>query len=80
MAARFSTVNPAESVKSYAGYDQNRQYTLGITKYVIGHSLKLQLDATYDQKDMIVGSNQSFWMTRFQIELGIWWCVNVLMC
>ncbi|MGV8828605.1 MAG: porin [Breznakibacter sp.] len=71
VAARFSTVNPAESVKSYAGYDQNRQYTLGITKYVIGHSLKLQLDATYDQKDMIVGNNQSFWMTRFQIELGI---------
>lgn len=71
VAARYSTVNPAESVKEYVGYDKNQQYTLGITKYVIGHSLKLQLDATYDQKDMITGSNKSFWMTRFQIELGI---------
>lgn len=71
LAARYSTVNPAGSVKNLAGYDKNHQYTMGITKYVIGHSLKLQLDATYDHKDMIVGSNQSFWMTRFQIELGI---------
>ena len=71
IAARYSDVNVAKSIKKQAGYSHENQFTLGITKYVIGHSLKLQLDATYDQKDMIVGSDQSFWMTRFQIELGI---------
>ena len=71
LAARYSNVNTAQSIKTYAGYSHEHQYTLGVTKYVIGHSLKLQFDATYDQKNMITGSDQSFWMTRFQIELGI---------
>jgi phosphate-selective porin OprO and OprP len=50
-----------------------QQYTLGITKYLKGHRIKLQFDTTYEQlfnsNDKTLNSNNVY--ARFQIELGI---------
>lgn len=70
-AARYSVVQPQKELRPLTEYKINNQYTFGITKYVIGHALKFQLDATYDQQIMQGGAEKSFWMTRFQVELGI---------
>ena len=42
IAARVTTIRPDEGVAR----DEN-QYTLGLSKYVVGHKLKVQTDLTY---------------------------------
>jgi phosphate-selective porin OprO and OprP len=50
-------------------------YTLGVTRYLRGHRLKVQADATYKnvlEKVPVPTSNQvSNWQFRFQVEIGI---------
>lgn len=50
-------------------------YTLGVTRYLRGHRLKVQADATYKNvldKVAAPTSNQiSNWQFRFQVEIGI---------
>ena len=41
-------------------------YTIGVSKYIIGHSLKAQSDLTYIE----VENQQNVWMFRFQIEMA----------
>jgi len=43
-----------------------RQYTMGVSKYIVGHSLKAQTDITF--QDTVNGTD--LWMFRFQIELA----------
>jgi phosphate-selective porin OprO and OprP len=43
-----------------------RQYTLGVSKYIVGHNLKAQADLTLSQQV----STSDLWMFRFQIEMA----------
>ena len=43
-----------------------KQYTLGFSKYIVGHNLKAQTDVTFQQ---IVNSTD-LWMFRFQVEFA----------
>lgn len=42
------------------------QYTLGFSKYIVGHNLKAQSDITYIQTETL----PDLWMFRFQIEVA----------
>lgn len=64
LAARASLVRPDDVL---AGVAENQtQYTLGATRYLRGHRLKVQSDLTLNQEN----STES-WIARFQVELGI---------
>ena len=52
------------------GYKKYTQTTLAVTKYLIGHSLKIQADASYNSKRASVEPDDR-WQLRFQVELGL---------
>lgn len=48
------------------------QYTLALTKYLQGHRVKLQGDATYERlENSLKVTSQDNWIFRIQMELGI---------
>lgn len=70
LALRNSTLFPEKEVRELVGYKNHNQTTLGVTKYLIGHSLKIQADASYNHKsESLVPFNR--WELRFQVELGL---------
>ena len=48
-----------------------RQYSLGVTKYIWEHAFKVQAEVSYDDLRYITGSSKNNWYARFQIEIGI---------
>ncbi|MGL5273109.1 MAG: porin [Phocaeicola sp.] len=72
IALRNSTILPNEDIQKQLKYTRYNQTTVGVTKYLIGHSLKLQLDASYNAKKMVdPTSNGNGYEFRVQVELGI---------
>jgi len=61
IAGRYTTIMP----ESFIG-NAYSQYTLGISRYVVGHKLKVQGDISYNTFD---GSDDSGLMTRLQIDM-----------
>lgn len=70
IALRNSTLLPDDDVKNLVGYKFYNQSTFGVTRYLIGHSLKIQADASFNYKKQAIDPQYSRWMLRFQIELG----------
>ncbi|MCU0416551.1 MAG: OprO/OprP family phosphate-selective porin [Cytophagaceae bacterium] len=70
IAGRVAQVTPYKSVQT--SQLQLRTYTLGVTKYLNKHRVKLQGNISYET-DYSYTTNQSknAWLTTFQIELGI---------
>ena len=71
IALRNSTMFPDREVQSLAGYRRWNQTTIGVTRYLIGHSLKLQADASYNHQSGALSPNYNRWEIRFQVELGL---------
>lgn len=71
VALRNSTLLPDSKVRDFAGYKAYNQSTVGVTKYLIGHSLKLQVDASYNHKTAALSPDYNRWEFRFQVELGL---------
>jgi phosphate-selective porin OprO and OprP len=71
MSARFSRVIPYNEIQTLE--PERTQYTLGGSKYIRGHRLKLQTDLSYQQNNWLQGERPDtfFWQWRFQIEVGI---------
>lgn len=64
-AARYTSVDLAKGL----GVTQNTtEYTLGLSRYIVGHKLKVQSDISYITKENADDSN---YRIRFQIEFGI---------
>ena len=61
-AGRYTQINPAATT----GKASHTQYTFGISKYVVGHKLKVQTDVSYMTTE---GSNDSDLMYRLQFDL-----------
>ena len=70
IALRNSTILPDSEVRPYANYRTYNQSTLGVTKYLIDHRLKVQADLSYNYKDEFTASGYDRWQLRFQVELG----------
>jgi phosphate-selective porin OprO/OprP len=64
IAGRFSTIKPDDL--NYSAINEEKEYTLGLSRYIVGHSLKVQTDFSYD--DFPLAENQ--FKFRFQIELA----------
>ena len=70
IALRNSTLFPKKEVRDLVGYKNYNQTTVAVTKYLIGHSLKVQADASYNhQNEALLPYNR--WEFRFQVELGL---------
>ncbi|MDX1591424.1 MAG: porin, partial [Balneolaceae bacterium] len=63
-ALRFTTINP-DDVSSLA---ESNEYTLGLSKYIVGHNLKIQTDLSYTDFAAAGASNEVTY--RFQVEVA----------
>ncbi|GGG07428.1 porin [Pontibacter amylolyticus] len=63
LAARYTDFNPT----TVTGIRQQDQYTLGVSKYIVGHSLKVQSDITLIQE----ASREDRTQFRLQMELAL---------
>lgn len=62
IAGRYTKVTPEKITLR----NENTQYTIGVSRYIVGHSLKIQSDVTLIQED----TRDDVLMTRFQVELA----------
>ena len=62
VAGRFTMIDQDPTTQR----EDIRQYTLGGSKYIVGHNLKAQADITYKQMVDI----PDLWMFRLQIEMA----------
>lgn len=67
--SRFSHQKPFQSIENLT--PQNNQYTLGITKYIWEHALKIQAELTKTNLNHFNNTKQENWYLRFQVEIGI---------
>lgn len=67
LVGRYSRLVPESSIRELT--PDLEQYTLGVTKYLNGHRLKVQSDITYEQRRGVAPGESL--MLRFQVELGI---------
>ncbi|SEA80215.1 Phosphate-selective porin O and P [Flavobacterium gillisiae] len=47
------------------------EYTIGLSKYIFGHKVKVQGEFSYDNVQNYSGSVDNNWFARFQVEIGI---------
>ena len=65
ISGRYTSVDLA---KGLAPTSNTTEYTLGLSKYIVGHKLKVQSDVSYIDSE---SSTIADYRIRFQIELGI---------
>ncbi len=65
LAGRFSSVSPDARSDSKGSY---QQYTLGVSKYVYGHTVKVQSDISYMHYENVAENDPL--MFRMQLEVG----------
>lgn len=68
VALRYSHVYPDSQLAALE--NDHEQYSLGASKYLKGHRVKIQTDGGLDQRNLNGLASES-WFLRFQIELGI---------
>lgn len=62
IAGRFSMLNQDQETQR----NDIRTYTFGVSKYIVGHSLKAQTDITFREQV----NTPNLWLFRFQIEMA----------
>lgn len=60
IALRYTTINPDEVVSN-----DEIEYTFGLSRYIVGHKLKIQTDLSY--QDVVNRDDRLFW--RVQVDL-----------
>ncbi|MCF6279472.1 MAG: OprO/OprP family phosphate-selective porin [Flavobacteriaceae bacterium] len=63
ISGRFTSI---ELNKTITGKNKENQYTLGVSKYIVGHSLKVQSDISY--LAIIGGNNELMYRLQFDIH------------
>lgn len=71
VVSRFSEVKPSIELADFTPYI--KQYTVGTTKYIKGHRVKLQCDVTLEDQNWLstIQNDNRNWQVRFQVEAGI---------
>jgi len=69
LVGRFSYQEPHKDIEMLT--PQTNQYSLGITKYIWEHALKLQAEITNSELNYFDSSKANDWYLRFQVEIGI---------
>ncbi|MEQ8906360.1 porin [Ekhidna sp.] len=65
LASRFTTIDADDS---HAVFPDQKEYTLGVSRYISGHDLKFQSDISYQT---FAGSDTEFLIFRFQTEIAL---------
>jgi phosphate-selective porin OprO and OprP len=78
VAGRYSVITPTSKLYNNTEFPaiserQLKQYEFGVTKYLIGHRLKVQGNIIYGERtDLLLNTDAGgFWSGIFQVELGI---------
>lgn len=66
---RFSTQKIGEDIRTFVPHQ--KQYSVGLTKYIREHAFKLQAEFTRDDLDYFTGQSKTNYYFRFQVEMGI---------
>ena len=67
---RYTSITP-EAAGLISDRDAQRMYTFGLSKYVVGHSLKVQTDLSFIDENAEFSFDQEFDMLfRFQVEMA----------
>ncbi|WP_179333277.1 porin [Winogradskyella costae] len=66
---RYSYQEPHKDIEVLT--PQTNQYSLGVTKYIWEHALKLQAEVTNTELNYLDSNSTSNWYLRFQVEIGI---------
>jgi phosphate-selective porin OprO and OprP len=69
VSGRFSQSTPKTQIQNFM--PETEQFSLGLTKYIWEHALKIQGEATYERAAVGISPLQNSWYFRFQVELGI---------
>ncbi|HLT21804.1 MAG TPA: porin [Bacteriovoracaceae bacterium] len=69
VAARFTKIWTNQSVRQFA--DDTKQYTVGMSKYINEHTVKIQSDLSYTENSRLNGPDHQYWTYRLQLEIGI---------
>jgi hypothetical protein len=67
--ARFSKQKVDDAIQTIS--PNMDEYTIGLSKYLYGHKVKLQTEFTYDNVESFGGNVENNWYVRFQVEIGI---------
>lgn len=70
ITARFSNQSVDDQLKQNH-FPDTKQWSLGATKYIWNHKIKLQTQVSYQQESYQLKSNKDSWYARIQIEVGI---------
>jgi len=65
LAGRYTVVTPDDKV--YSGVIDEKEYMLGLSKYIYGHAVKVQTDIAYRVRE----SRTDFIQYRFQVEISL---------
>lgn len=66
---RYSHQKPHNNIENFT--PKINQYTLGVTKYIWEHTLKLQAEVTRTDLSHFDTTKDENWYVRFQVEIGI---------
>ncbi len=71
VALRNSLLLPRREVQARAGYRRRNRTSLGVSRYIVGHALKVQTDVSYDCRSRAVANDYGRWAFSFQLEVGL---------
>lgn len=71
VALRNSMLFPGGKVQPRAGYERRSQTSLGVSRYLVGHAVKMQADLSYNHRVRAVGNDYARWALVFQLEVGL---------
>ena len=66
LAGRYSVVLPFEDTMN----QDIAEYTIGLSKYIKGHYLKIQGDLAWHEEMHTEGAYEGWWVGRIQVEMG----------
>jgi len=72
IAGRYTNLAPGSEINTLTPTIEH--YTLGVTRYLKGHRVKIQTDLTYENRVFSAEAarpSMDNWQLRFQVELGI---------
>jgi len=69
VAGRFSTQTVGSEIHSFT--PDKDEYAVSLSKYILGHKLKVQTECSYENKKYFSGDTTGSWYVRFQVEIGI---------
>ena len=69
VAGRFSMQKVDSEIHAFT--PNTDEYALSLSRYIMGHKLKVQTEISYEDKKYFSGDTAASWYVRFQVEIGI---------